>query len=241
MNFEVISSTVQYESPAFKVQVDDIFYVDAARPGKLETVVRNDFVMVVPVADDGAVICVRRSCPTFRDKTFTFPSSVRTDESPEVVARRVLAETTGLQAGRCVKVAQLRESPEFAYSVGHVYVAEGLRPPKGGSEDSHARQISNDSCAPAECEVLRLDEKELRRLVRTGQMQSSSAVAAVHLLLDFVDRRRLCKDTKDAPLTLCPLPWLLAGGFSRGQQVAAFLVSATLFVMCRRFWRRKFF
>eukprot|EP00929_Paragymnodinium_shiwhaense_P079276 TRINITY_DN41264_c0_g1_i1.p1 TRINITY_DN41264_c0_g1~~TRINITY_DN41264_c0_g1_i1.p1 ORF type:complete len:266 (+),score=24.01 TRINITY_DN41264_c0_g1_i1:84-800(+) len=155
----------------------------ALEPAK-DAMAKDDFVVVVPLSADGTVTCVDQKMLHTSTAEVCFPTGfVMSGETAEAAARRILTATTTCKADRLVRVAQLREAPEFLRSTGTVYVAEGLTADGAGS---------GDSAAPK-----RVEERELRRLVRTGHIQSATTIAAVHHYLDFVDRRRLSSDARD--------------------------------------------
>eukprot|EP00928_Gymnodinium_smaydae_P034399 TRINITY_DN24389_c0_g1_i1.p1 TRINITY_DN24389_c0_g1~~TRINITY_DN24389_c0_g1_i1.p1 ORF type:complete len:242 (-),score=66.09 TRINITY_DN24389_c0_g1_i1:64-789(-) len=203
-NYEVTGSSVAYDGKIMRVVVDEIFYVGAGKASKREVVVKDDFVMVVPLAEDGKVVCVQQYRHPFREQAISFPAGrVDAGESPDAAARRELEEEAGLRAGRLVKIAELREVPEFARSTGHLFFAEQLTP--SAASGAGGSKASRDP-GEAGMEVLRHDERELRLMVRTGKIKSTTVIAALHHFLDFRERSRLTFNRQEEYVSpLCPL------------------------------------
>eukprot|EP00747_Dinoflagellata_sp_TGD_P190921 gnl/TRDRNA2_/TRDRNA2_53561_c0_seq2.p1 gnl/TRDRNA2_/TRDRNA2_53561_c0~~gnl/TRDRNA2_/TRDRNA2_53561_c0_seq2.p1 ORF type:complete len:210 (+),score=46.49 gnl/TRDRNA2_/TRDRNA2_53561_c0_seq2:61-690(+) len=196
MNYEVVGSKTAYDGKILKVEVDEICYKESNRLSKREVVVKDAFAMVIPVAADGKVACVRQFRHPFREMALSFPAGrVDAGEDPEAAARREL------------------EVPEFARSIGHLFVAESLIPVEAKREEGEATMESEW-----------LEVVELRRLVRRGQVKSVTVVAALHHFLDFQERKNLTKPS-ESPLgsSGCPVPGWLSS--LSGREKAVLLLS----------------
>eukprot|EP00747_Dinoflagellata_sp_TGD_P190920 gnl/TRDRNA2_/TRDRNA2_53561_c0_seq1.p1 gnl/TRDRNA2_/TRDRNA2_53561_c0~~gnl/TRDRNA2_/TRDRNA2_53561_c0_seq1.p1 ORF type:complete len:228 (+),score=50.14 gnl/TRDRNA2_/TRDRNA2_53561_c0_seq1:61-744(+) len=214
MNYEVVGSKTAYDGKILKVEVDEICYKESNRLSKREVVVKDAFAMVIPVAADGKVACVRQFRHPFREMALSFPAGrVDAGEDPEAAARRELEEEAGLRAARLVKLGEVHEVPEFARSIGHLFVAESLIPVEAKREEGEATMESEW-----------LEVVELRRLVRRGQVKSVTVVAALHHFLDFQERKNLTKPS-ESPLgsSGCPVPGWLSS--LSGREKAVLLLS----------------
>ena len=181
MNYDVVTSSVAYEGKILRVEVDDILYRETGRKSKREVVVKDGFAMVVPVTRTGGLLTVRQFRHPFRRMAVSFPAGrVDPGEDPAAAALRELEEEAGVRAGRLTKLAELHEVPEFARSVGHVYVAEDLAPVPARREEGEATMT-----------VRELPVQELRRMVAAGEVRSVTVIAALHHFLEYraADRR----------------------------------------------------
>lgn len=214
MNYEVVNVTVPYHGKIIEVHVDDIEYTESKRKSKREVVVKRDFAMVVPVSASGELLCVKQFRHPFKEMALSFPAgNVDGSESPETAARRELEEEAGLRAASLVKLAELREVPEFARSVGHLYVATGLEEVETRREDGEATMTTQW-----------LQEADLRRMVRRGELQSTTVVAALHHALDYLGRSRLSSQQGPSQgwRSACPLHWPVREQLLLGLAVVTF-------------------
>eukprot|EP00931_Biecheleriopsis_adriatica_P098853 TRINITY_DN73014_c0_g1_i1.p1 TRINITY_DN73014_c0_g1~~TRINITY_DN73014_c0_g1_i1.p1 ORF type:complete len:215 (+),score=43.93 TRINITY_DN73014_c0_g1_i1:83-727(+) len=170
MNYEVVGSQVAYAGKILQVAVDDIVYTESGRKSKREVVVKDDFVMIIPVMADGSLLCVRQFRHPFKQMAIGFPAGrVDAGESPEDAALRELQEEAFVRPAKLTKLAEMHEVPEFARSTGHLYVAEGLEAVKKEGRDE----------GEATMEVLRLKEEELCNLIAQGEIRSVTIIAAM--------------------------------------------------------------
>uniref|UniRef100_A0A7S0FFF9 Nudix hydrolase domain-containing protein n=1 Tax=Pyrodinium bahamense TaxID=73915 RepID=A0A7S0FFF9_9DINO len=208
MNYEVLNAYVAYSGKILSIEVDEIRYLDTGRLSCREVVVKDAFAMVVAVRKDGSVVLVRQFRHPFRAMALSFPAGrVDPGEAPEEAARRELREEAGLQAARLTKLAELHEVPEFARSVGHLFLAEGLEPSPGAERDD----------GEATMQVLRSTPAELQRMVRDGTITSVTVVAAWHHFLEF---RAASQREKSLGLALGLALAFALGGLIVGRQSA---------------------
>lgn len=168
MNYTVTGSRVAYDGKIMKVAVDDITYEGSGRKSKREVVVKEPFVIVIPVMPDGTLLLVRQFRHPFQAMTSTFPAgNVDAGEAPGAAALRELEEEAGYRAGTLTKLCVLHEVPEFARSVGHVFVAEDLTRVPTRREDGEAT-MSVERHAP----------DAIRRKLVSGEQKSVTMIAA---------------------------------------------------------------
>lgn len=174
MNYSIDSSETVYEGKILSVVVDNITYEASGRRSKREVVVKDAFAMVIPVQADGRLMTVRQYRHPFREMAISFPAG-RADagEKPCATALRELEEEAGLRAGRLTKLAVLHEGPEFARSVGHLYVASELERVPTRRDEGEATMT-----------LQALDVATLRRMVTAGEIQSVTVQAAIYHYLE---------------------------------------------------------
>jgi len=226
MNYEIVNSSLGYDGKILKVQVDEIRYQGSGRKSCREVVLKNAFAMVIPVCSDGSIVCIRQFRHPFREMVLSFPAGlVDAGEDPEAAARRELQEEAGFHAGRLLKLGELREVPECARSIGHLYIAQELQQVGTKREEGEATM-----------ELVKLKEDELRLQIRRGQICSTTVIAAVHLLLDFRNRSRMVHSWEAVPFRGCPFT---ISKLSAREKVLLFLFACFFLFGRMRAWRRR--
>ncbi len=129
-----ISTRIAYENRWTRVREDIIRRADGS-DGLYGVVERNDFVVVLPLHDDGQVTVVEQYRYPVRRRMIELPMGMweeRPDVSPEEVAAGELAEETGLVASRLLRAGEMFQGAGYSTQRGHVFLATGLTqgPPK---------------------------------------------------------------------------------------------------------------
>jgi 8-oxo-dGTP pyrophosphatase MutT (NUDIX family) len=178
MNYTVERSSIGYKGKILSVHVDEIMYAATGRSSKREVVVKDAFAMVLPVRADGKVVTVTQYRHPFQEMAISFPAG-RADEGEEpcATALRELEEEAGLRAGQITKLAVMHEVPEFARSVGHLYVATDLSEVPTRREEGEATMS-----------LTAYSEAELRALVASGKIKSVTVQAALYHYLEHSGR-----------------------------------------------------
>ena len=178
MNYAVLDSSVAYKGKILSVHLDEIKYEATGRKSKREVVVKDAFSMVLPVMPDGKIITVRQFRHPFQEMAISFPAGKADEgEEPCKTALRELEEEAGLRAGKLTKLAVLHEVPEFARSVGHLYVASDLTAVPTKRDEGEATMTTTA-----------YSEAELRAMVTSGQIQSVTVQAAIYHYLEHRGR-----------------------------------------------------
>jgi 8-oxo-dGTP pyrophosphatase MutT (NUDIX family) len=125
--FSSIREDVTYESTLLRV-ARGTFRAPDGSEFERDVVHHPGWVAVVPVTDDGHVVCVRQFRAAVGQWLLEIPAGIRDmgDEPPEATARRELAEEAGLAADAVELVATIHNSPGFADEQGLVFLATGL-------------------------------------------------------------------------------------------------------------------
>lgn len=168
-----VSTRVVYENPWMIVREDAIERRDGSR-GIYGVVDKPDFVLVVPIEGDGFHLVEEYRYPIGK-RTWSFPQGSlpgRRDADPEELARRELAEETGLRAGRLKHLGRLNCSHGTSGQGFNIFVASDLA---AGEADRE----------PEEQDMRQkwFSRAEFRALIREGRITDDSTIAAYALLL----------------------------------------------------------
>lgn len=170
--FSAVGEDVVYESTLLRVARGTFRAPDGSEFGR-DIVHHPGWVAVVPVTDDGHVVCVRQFRAAVGSWLLEVPAGIRDvgDEPPEVTARRELAEEAGLAADRVELVATIHNSPGFADERGLIFLATGLAEvptDRQGVEEDHM-------------EVVRVPLADAARLVASGEVTDAKTVVGLLL------------------------------------------------------------
>ena len=170
--FEAVAEDVVYESRLLRV-ARGTFRAPDGSTFERDVVHHPGWVAVVPVTDDGHVVCVRQYRAAVGRWLLELPAGILDvdGEPPEVAARRELAEEAGLAAENLELVATVHNSPGFADEKGLVFLATGLREvplsPQGVEEDH--------------MEIVRVPLADAPRLIAEGEVTDAKTVVGLLL------------------------------------------------------------
>ena len=135
---------------------------------------RPDAAIIVPVTEREEVVLVRQYRPPLEMMELGPPAGlVEEGEHPEEAARRELAEETGHTGGRWNLLGSLASSPSLKDNWAYLFLARGVRETEAPDPDEHEM-----------VEVVNVPVEDLRGLVHSGEIVSSSGVAAIMLALE---------------------------------------------------------
>lgn len=168
--FEAVSENVVYESRLIRV-AQGTFCGPDGHEFKRDVVHHPGWVAVVPLTDDGQVICVRQYRAAVGAWLLEIPAGIRDvdGEPTDVTARRELAEEAGVAAERVELLATIHNSPGFADEQGWIYLATGLSDvptDRQGVEEEHM-------------EVVRVPLADATRLVAEGSVTDAKTVVGL--------------------------------------------------------------
>lgn len=127
---------------------------------------------VIPVLPSGNVLLVRQFRYPIQEYLLELPAGkIDGGESPEVTARRELAEEVGFAAGRLTEVVRCYTTPGFCDEDLHIYLAEDLTPVP--------RQLDEDE----DLEIVEVSLAEMRQLVVSGGIRDAKTILGIQHLL----------------------------------------------------------
>jgi ADP-ribose pyrophosphatase len=173
LRWERLNSEKLFETPLFTLRSDRLRLPDGAVKDPYYVLERPDAAIVFPVTEGGEVVLVRQWRPAIDRAELGLPAGlVEGGEEPEKAARRELAEETGFGGGEWTALGSVASSPSLKDNWAYLYLARGVEPRGEPSPDEHER-----------LEVVTVPVGEVLRLVRRGELVSSSGVAAALLAL----------------------------------------------------------
>ena len=122
-----ISSENIYDGKVLHVRVDAVSLPNGEHSFR-EYCHHNGAVCVIPITDDGDVICVRQFRYPFHEALIEIPAGKldSPDEDPYSAAIRELREETGASAAKMTYIGKYYGSPAILDECIYMYVAEGL-------------------------------------------------------------------------------------------------------------------
>ena len=164
---------IVYENKWMRVREDEIRRRDGSA-GIYGVIEKDDFVLVVPVHEDGAVELVQQYRYPVGERLWEFPMGMWGPPGidPLLVAQHELAEETGLVAATLVHVGKLYEAPGTMNQGAHVVLARGLSRGAARLEVEEQDLISR-----------RIPRAEFERMARDGEIQDAVSLGAWGLLL----------------------------------------------------------
>lgn len=172
-SWERLASETLLETPYFNLRSDRLRLPDGSIKEPYYVLERPDAAIIFPVTEEGEVVLVRQYRPPLERLELGLPAGlVEAGEEPEAAARRELLEETGYGEGGWEALGSLASSPSLKDNWAYLFLARGVREVAPPDPDEHET-----------IEVVRVPLGEVSKLVRRGEIVSSSGVAAVMLAL----------------------------------------------------------
>lgn len=174
-----VSSRIIYSNQWMQLREDVIERADGSR-GIYTYVEKPDFALIIPVEHDGFHLVEQYRYPVSH-RSWEFPQGTlpdRKDADPEALARRELAEETGLRAGRLTRLGHLYPAKGMSSQAFTVFVADQLE------VGEHAREQEEQDMRQGW-----FSRHELEDMIRSGIVTDDSTLAA-YLLYQLSDRNR---------------------------------------------------
>lgn len=169
--WELLSSEEAEEYVMFKVRRDRCRSPRTGEVHEFDVVDGPDGVTVIALTPDGEVVLVEQYRQGVRECSLETPSGIIDEgEAPEAAALRELQEETGYEAEEVRIIGRLNLNPSWETTRVHVAVASGAR-----------RTREKDQDAGEDTRVRVVPFRELAELVRGGEIDSATVIAALHL------------------------------------------------------------
>ncbi|OGP74454.1 MAG: NUDIX hydrolase [Deltaproteobacteria bacterium RBG_16_49_23] len=128
----------------------------------------NDWVNIIPLADDDQVVMVRQYRHGSREVTLEIPGGlVDAGDTPEEAAARELLEETGYTAGEWIKIGEVNPNPAIFNNRCHTFVAQNIR---------KAADLKPDQTE--DIEVVLVPLSEIPELIRIGKIDHAIVITA---------------------------------------------------------------
>jgi ADP-ribose pyrophosphatase len=167
-----LSSRIVYENRWMRVREDAVQRRDGSH-GIYGVVEKADFVVVVPVEEDGALHLVQQFRYPVGARFWEFPQGMfgPPGTAPELAARHELQEETGLAAAELIEAGHLYEGYGTMNQGFRVFLARGL------TQGAAMREIEEQDMVSR-----RFPRAEVERMLREGEIKDSVTLAAWGLL-----------------------------------------------------------
>lgn len=178
-----VSSRIVYQNPWMQLREDVIQRPDGSQ-GIYSYTEKPDFALVIPVERDGFHLVEQYRYPVSH-RSWEFPQGSlpnREDSDPTALARRELAEETGLRAGHIYHLGYLYPAKGMSSQGCTVFVAEQLE------AGQHSREHEEQDMRQR-----RFSRAELEDMIRDSTVTDGSTIAAYMLYL-LSDPTRTAED-----------------------------------------------
>ena len=177
---KTLSSECIYDGKIIHVYKDDIELPDQSK-GMREVVRHIGAVCVLPLTDDGEVICVRQFRYPFGRVLLEIPAGKldSKDEDHREAALRELREETGYIPDRLTYIGALYGSPAILDEVLYMYIAEGLT---AGEIDLDADEF---------VETVRIPLRDMYSMVLSGEIKDGKTQIAALKAYAYVNGEKI--------------------------------------------------
>lgn len=171
----VISSTLAYEVPLFRVFTDEVQEAGVEKPVRRDIIRHNGSVVILAVDDskskkDPLIVIERQYRHAAGQYLYEVPAG-KVDEGEDrlTAAKRELIEETGFRAKKWTKLTRYFASPGFLGEWMQVFLAEGLT--AGDAEPE----------ADEKLEIYLVPLSEVLRLIDAGEIRDGKTLVSVML------------------------------------------------------------
>jgi ADP-ribose pyrophosphatase len=133
---------------------------------RCETILHPGAVVILPILDDGRIVCVRQYRHAVRQRLLELPAgTLEVGEEPADCAQRELIEEIGMAAGEIVPLGELFPAPGFCSERQHLFCARKLSAQPG----------VGDADEDINVEIYPLSE--LIAAIRDGRLSDAKSIA----------------------------------------------------------------
>lgn len=177
--WKILQSKFVIDNKWVKIRQDEVELPNGQVIDDFFVVVRPDIALVFPVTEKQEIVFVRQYRHATGEILLELPAGSFNPklESPEVAARRELAEETGYVADRMFKLATLYDNPIKDTNSIHLFIAENVR-----FSGQQKLDLTED------IEVLLIPLPEVMGKITAGEIAVSGTLAATFLALNFLNR-----------------------------------------------------
>jgi len=169
--WEKLKSFKRGDYRVFRVREDIARSPESGSEHSFFVVEANDWMNVIPVTEDGRIVCVRQYRHGTEDISLEIPGGIVDDgESPIESARRELLEETGYEAAEIVEIGVVAPNPAIQNNRCHSFLAKKVR---------RVRKQALD--ATEEIDVELVDPSDIPALIASGLISHALVVAAFYL------------------------------------------------------------
>ena len=175
---KTLSSKLIFDGKVIHLHLDDI-ELPNGKTGFREYCTHNGAVCVIPITDNGEVICVRQYRYAIGKHLLEIPAGKldSIDEDPNDAVRRELREETGAIAGKLTYLGLYYGSPALINEKIYMYLAEDL---------------SFGECDPDDdefLEIIKIPLNELYDMVLRGDIEDGKTQSAVLRAYELLRRK----------------------------------------------------
>ncbi|BDI32309.1 ADP-ribose pyrophosphatase [Capsulimonas corticalis] len=165
---EKVTSTKRiYDGKIINLRVDSVLLPNG-NMSQREIVEHKGAIAVVPMLDRDTVILVRQFRSATGGTLLEIPAgSLNEDEEIDVCAHRELAEEINFKAGHLDKLFSMYVAPGYSTEMIHVYIAYGLEPTAGETDEDEF------------LDIVKIPFAEALHKIHTGEIQDAKSISGL--------------------------------------------------------------
>lgn len=174
---KTISSRYIFKGRAINVRIDTVINASGQETTR-EIVEHCECIAVVPVDANGDILLVKQYRKAIEKELLEIPAGgIDPGEDPPTAVKRELQEEIGHIPGRLERLGGFYSSPGFCTEYLHLFLATDLQPSQLYAEDT------------AGIQTVRIKPRQIRQLIRSGEICDSKTVAGLLYYLDYRKKR----------------------------------------------------
>jgi 8-oxo-dGTP pyrophosphatase MutT (NUDIX family) len=168
--WEKLKSFKRGDYRVFRVREDIARSPESGSEHSFFVVEANDWMNVIPVTEDGRILCVRQYRHGTEEISLEIPGGIIDDgESPIASARRELLEETGYEAAEIVEIGVVAPNPAIQNNRCYTFLATNVR---------HVGEQRLD--ATEDIDVVLIDQEDVPARIADGTISHALVVAAFY-------------------------------------------------------------